>query len=100
MMDMKTKQQQFSIQKLKVYRLYGIAQSAIFFIEHLKMCKTMTCQNCNTVFCFSCLQEIDEEGKLLCGGYNKNCKVAPVQNVFLNSAIIKRALKKHVTFFQ
>lgn len=71
-----------------------------FFIEHLKMCKTMTCQNCNTVFCFSCLQEIDEEGKLLCGGYNKNCKVAPVQNVFLNSAIIKRALKKHVTFFQ
>lgn len=54
------------------------------FIEHLNMCKTMTCQNCNTVFCFSCLQGIDKEGKLLCGGYNKICKVAPVQNVFLN----------------
>lgn len=54
------------------------------YIEHLKMCKTMTCKNCNHVFCFSCLKGIDEKGNLLCGGYNKNCTVAPVQKVFLN----------------
>lgn len=55
-----------------------------FYIEHLEMCKTMTCQNCNTVFCFSCLQGINNKGKLLCGEYNENCEVAPVQKLFLN----------------
>lgn len=54
------------------------------FIEHLELCKTMTCQNCKTVFCFSCLRGINDKGRLLCGEYNGNCEVAPVQKLFLN----------------
>lgn len=55
-----------------------------FYIEHLEKCKAMTCQNCNTVFCFSCLQGIDDKGELLCMKSNKECTVAPVQKVLLN----------------
>lgn len=55
-----------------------------FLIMHLKMCKTMTCGNCNTVFCFSCLQGVNNKGNLLCGEFNANCTVAPVQKLLLN----------------
>lgn len=49
-------------------------------IEHASGCKTMTCQKCKTKFCFACLKTA-VNGSLQCGGYDKVCKVAPIQKV-------------------
>lgn len=49
-------------------------------IEHVIGCKTMTCTDCDAVFCFSCLT-VAIGGKLQCTVYNRECPIAPVQRV-------------------
>jgi len=50
------------------------------FIEHKEKCKHMTCEACDTDFCFVCLKP-KLNGGWQCGSYNTPCKVAPVQSL-------------------
>lgn len=78
------KLKQFDYANIKNVPSIRFCPKCNYFIEHWIKCKTMKCRNCSMVFCFVCLQGINDKGILRCGEYNEKCEVAPVQKVTSN----------------
>jgi len=58
-----------------------------FPIEHSDACKHMTCEICNSEFCFVCLKP-KRNGQWQCGTSSAVCAVAPIQTTFENFNIV------------
>eukprot|EP01084_Bolivina_argentea_P273732 466362_1 len=46
-------------------------------IYHVSNCKHVQCTQCNTSFCFVCMEIADESG-WKCGSYDEQCPIAPI----------------------